>query len=114
MPVPTYQLVFFVLGLICAVPFLIWYYRRNKHPRFRPRLGEMAMVTLLAVMLSLGASMLVGGVMDDPEQFNTKGAFSTIPPEPGTQSSEESSEDRDSRSDSSRGRDSGSRNSDRR
>ncbi|MFN0127311.1 MAG: hypothetical protein ACKV19_11565 [Verrucomicrobiales bacterium] len=114
MPVPTYQLFFFVLGLICAVPFLIWYYRRNPHPRFRPRLGEMAMVSLFAVMLSLGGSMLVGGVMDDPEQFNTNGAFSTMPPEPGSQQSEESSNDNDSRSGSSRGQGSGSGKSERR
>jgi|GEM_PF-2042597 len=66
---PSYQTIFFVISLGCSLPVLYWYYRRNPHPRFRPKLGEMAMVSLFAVLLSLGGSLLIGGMMDDPERF---------------------------------------------
>lgn len=78
-PMPTFQLIFFIIALVCSVPVIYWYYRRIPHPRFRPRFGEMAMVTLFAVLLSLGGSMLIGGLMDDPEQLKAEGGFSTMP-----------------------------------
>jgi hypothetical protein len=81
---PSYQLIFFVLALICAAPVLFWYYRRHNHPRFRPKLGEMAMVTLFVVLLSLGGSMLLGGLMDDPDQFRPDAGMGAIPTGMGT------------------------------
>jgi hypothetical protein len=76
---PSYQTIFFVISLVCAVPVLFWYYRRHPHPRFRPQAGEMVMVTLFAGLLSLGGSLLIGGMMDDPEQFRPGASMGSIP-----------------------------------
>ncbi len=76
---PSYQTIFFVISLVCAVPVLFWYYRRHPHPRFRPKAGEMVMVTLFAGLLSLGGSLLIGGLMDDPEQFKPGASMGSIP-----------------------------------
>lgn len=76
---PSFQLIFFVMGLVCALPVVFWYYRRNSHPKFRPKFGEMAMVILFVVLLSLGGSLLIGGLMDDPEQFTSRDGFSAMP-----------------------------------
>lgn len=76
---PSYQTIFFVISLVCAVPVLFWYYRRHSHPRFRPQVGEMVMVTLFAGLLSLGGSLLIGGMMDDPEQFRPGASMGSIP-----------------------------------
>ncbi len=78
----SYQFVFFIHGLVCSVPFLIWYYRRHPHPGFRPRIGEMAMMVLFAILLSLGGSMLIGGLMDNPGKFSPNGAFNKAQSKP--------------------------------
>jgi hypothetical protein len=75
---PSYQLIFFIMALVCATPVLIWYYRRHSHPKFRPTLGEMAMVSLFAVLLSLGGSLLLGGLMDDPDQFSPESGMGSV------------------------------------
>jgi hypothetical protein len=105
---PSFQTIFFIIALICAAPVIYWYYRRNPHPRFRPRFGEMAMVTLFAVLLSLGGSMLIGGLMDDPEQLKGQGGFSTMPSTPTASGSGQNEEESD-REGSSRKQDSGDR-----
>ena len=104
---PSFQIIFFVIALVCSVPVLYWYYRRNPHPRFRPRLGEMAMVALFAVLLSLGGSMLIGGLMDDPEQLKDQGGLGSMPgmPAPSGAGQQEENE----RESSSRKQDSGGR-----
>lgn len=76
---PSFQTIFFVIALVCWVPVIYFYYRSQKRKWFRPRLGEMVMVTLFAVMLSWGGSMLIGGLLDDPEQFSPAGGFSLMP-----------------------------------
>jgi len=104
---PSFQIIFFVIALICWVPVIYWYYRSQKRKWFRPRFGEMVMVTLFAVMLSLGGSMLIGGLLDDPDQFRPSGGFSLMPaPVDGSASgSKEADDERDSSS-RSRGGDS--------
>lgn len=105
---PSYQLIFFVIALVCSLPVLYWYYRRHAHSRFRPKVGEMAMVALFAVLLSLGGAMLIGGLMDDPEQFrhNDMGA---MPAMPGGAGAGELGDDREGGKGSSSRSDSGSR-----
>jgi len=110
-PMPSYQTIFFVMSLLCALPVVIWYYRRHSHPRFRPKVGEMVMVTLFAGLLCLGGSMLIGGLMDDPEQFRPDASMSIVPSMPGESSSGDSGSDRD---ESSKKSDSGSRSGSRR
>jgi hypothetical protein len=75
-----HQQVFFVLGLVVAVPMLVYYYRRGGHRRFRPKVGEMAMVSLFAV-LGIGAgAMLLGSLLDDPDQYRVNEELSQAPP----------------------------------
>lgn len=104
---PSFQLIFFIIALVCSAPVLYWYYRRNPHPRFRPHFGEMAMVTLFAVLLSLGGSMLIGGLMDDPEQLKDQGGLGSMPgmPTPSSALQEQENE----REGSSRKQESGGR-----
>ena len=72
-----YRWIFLGLSLLVAVPFLIYYYRRNPHPRFRPGMGEMTMVSLLVALVCLGSSFLLGGFMDDPEKFRVDASYNT-------------------------------------
>jgi hypothetical protein len=102
---PSFQLIFFVIGVVCSLPFLYWYYRRNPHPRFRPRIGEMLMVSLFAVLLSLGGSMLIGGLMDDPEQFKPNDGFSAMPSDPAGSGPDQSNDQGEDTKKSSGGRD---------
>ena len=85
----NFQLIFFILALICAVPVLYWYYRRHPNPRFRPRFGEMVMVGIFTVMLSFGGSMLIGGLMEDPDQLKSDGGMSTMPGMPSAPGEQE-------------------------
>lgn len=66
---PSYQTIFLVISLLVAAPLLVYYYRRHPHPRFRPKVGEMAAVTLIAGMACWGGSALLGTILDDPDQF---------------------------------------------
>lgn len=66
---PSYQTIFLVISLFVAAPLLVYYYRRHPHPRFRPKIGEMAAVTLITVMACWGGSALLGTILDDPDQF---------------------------------------------
>jgi len=91
----NFQLIFFIIALVCAVPVLYWYYRRQPNSRFRPRFGEMVMVGIFIVMFSWGGSMLIGGLMDDPEQLKGDGGMSTMP---GMPSATGESEDEDEES----------------
>jgi len=77
-PMPSYQTIFLVISLLCALPVLYWYYRRHPHPRFRPRFGEMVMVSLLAGLFCLGGSLLIGGLMDDPDQFRPSASMGSV------------------------------------
>ena len=61
-------LTFFVISLFVIVPFLYYYRNKNPNPRFRPKFGEMVLVTLLSLGLAGGASMFIAGLMGlDPD-----------------------------------------------
>lgn len=98
----NFQLVFFIIALVCAVPVLYWYYRRQPNPRFRPRIGEMVMVGIFAIMLSWGGSMLIGGLMDDPEQLRADGGMSTMPGMPSAPGESEDEEEDSGKGEKSR------------
>lgn len=63
---------FFLVCVAVVIPFLYWYRKRNPHPHFRPRLGEMVLVSILAFGFAGGASIFMGmlmGVDFDPEKM---------------------------------------------
>lgn len=63
-------LTFFVISLFVIVPFLYYYRNKNPHPRFRPKFGEMVMVTLIALGLAGGGSMFLASLMGiDPDRI---------------------------------------------
>jgi hypothetical protein len=74
-----HQQILFILGLLVAIPVLVFYYRRHNHRRFRPKAGEMAMVCLFVVLLCGGGAMLMGSFLDDPDQFKVRDDLSVAP-----------------------------------
>lgn len=63
-------LTFFVISLFVIVPFLYYYRNKNPHPRFRPKFGEMVMVTLIALGVAGGGSMFLASLMGiDPDRI---------------------------------------------
>ena len=56
------HLIFFGVFLAALVPVLYYYQRRNPHPRFRPGVGEMTMISVLALAIGGGASFFLGNV----------------------------------------------------
>ena len=52
--------VFFGVFLAALVPVLYYYQRRNPSPRFRPGVGEMTMITVIALSLGGAACFVLG------------------------------------------------------
>jgi hypothetical protein len=73
-----HQLIFFIIGLLVAIPVLVHYYRRVPR-RFRPKLGEMAMVSLFAVLLCGAGALLMGSFLDDPDQYKVQDDLAVAP-----------------------------------
>lgn len=63
------QCIVFLIFMTASLPVLQYYRRRQPNPRFRPSLGEMAMVTLFAAILSAGAGMGIGGLFNERLDF---------------------------------------------
>ena len=63
------QCIVFLIFMTASLPVLQYYRRRQPNPRFRPSMGEMAMVTLFAAMLSAGAGMGIGGLFSERLDF---------------------------------------------
>jgi len=61
-----------LLGAYIAalIPVLYYYHRRNPHPRFRPSLGEMAMITVIALMVGGTACWFLGNVFRGDQNLN--------------------------------------------
>ena len=71
--------IFFVVGVIAVVPVLYYHYRKNPHPRFRPPLGEMVMLSLFALIFVGGGSYFMGTVLTsdpnlDDDSLKSRGA----------------------------------------
>ena len=62
--------IFFVVGLIAVLPVLYYYYKRNPNPRFRPPVGEMAMISLFALLFVGGGAYLMGTVLTSNPEFD--------------------------------------------
>lgn len=60
------HLTFFAVFFAAAVPVLYYLRRKNPDPRFRPSLGEMALLTVIAVFLC-GSMALALGSLFKPE-----------------------------------------------
>ena len=56
------HLTFFIVFLTAAVPVLYYIQRKNPHPRFRPHLGEMSLMTLFAVFICGGMAFGLGSL----------------------------------------------------
>jgi hypothetical protein len=59
-------LVFYSVFLVClcASAVVVWYFaRHNPNPRFRPRFGEIVMVSIIALGLSTGMSYFLSGIL---------------------------------------------------
>ncbi|CAN5457515.1 hypothetical protein BH23VER1_BH23VER1_21410 [soil metagenome] len=73
---------FFLVSMCVVVPFLYYYARRNPHPRCRPKLGEMILVSMFAVGaaggLSIGMATLLN-VNPDFEKLGEVGNQSMTP-----------------------------------
>lgn len=65
-------IIFFVVGVIAVIPVLYYYYRRNPHPRFRPPVGEMAMISVFALMFIGGGSYFMGTVLTSDPDFDAQ------------------------------------------
>jgi hypothetical protein len=73
---------FLLVSMCVVVPFLYYYARRNPHPRFRPKLGEMILVSMFAVGLACGGSLFMAtilGVNPDFEKMGEAGKPSMKP-----------------------------------
>jgi hypothetical protein len=56
------HIIFFSVFCVAIAPVIYYYQRRNPNPRCRPSLGEMTMVTIMALVVGGGASFLLGNV----------------------------------------------------
>jgi hypothetical protein len=65
----NFRTIFLAICLIVSIVLLTYYYFKNGHVRLRPRVGEMGLWSLLALMACFGLSGVVGGLLDDPEQL---------------------------------------------
>jgi hypothetical protein len=61
-----------LLGAYIAalVPVLYYYRRRNPNPRFRPTLGEMTMITVIALMVGGTACWFLGNIFRGDQNLN--------------------------------------------
>jgi hypothetical protein len=56
------HIIFFSAWLAVGVSWLYFHYRKNPHPRFRPSMGEMSMLTLMMLLVGGGISFALGGL----------------------------------------------------
>ena len=56
------NIIFFIAWCCAAAPVIYYYYRKNPHPRFRPSMGEMAVITIMALLAGGGGAMAIGGL----------------------------------------------------
>lgn len=63
------QVVFFSVFMAACIPVLYYYHRKNPNPRFRPPMGEMAMVTLFAVIGCAVISFGLGTLFNEDQDF---------------------------------------------
>ena len=56
------HLVFFGVFIAALVPVLYYYQRRNPSPRFRPGVGEMTMIAVVALFLGGLACFFLGNI----------------------------------------------------
>lgn len=64
------SIIFFVVGIIAVTPVLYYHYRKNPHPRFRPPLGEMVMLSLFALIFVGGGSYFMGTLLTSDPKFD--------------------------------------------
>lgn len=68
------HLVFFGVFIFALVPVLYYYHRRNPNPRFRPGVGEMTMISVVALFVGGAACFFLGNVFRgdqrSPEKFD--------------------------------------------
>ena len=64
------QCIVFCIFMTASIPILFYYRRRNPNPRFRPTSGEMAMVTLFAIVISAGMGVGLGGLFNERVDFS--------------------------------------------
>ena len=65
--------IFFVVGTIAVVPVLYYHYKKHPHPRFRPPVGEMVMLSLFALVIVGGGSYFMGTLMSSDPSFDDDG-----------------------------------------
>jgi hypothetical protein len=66
------DLVFFAVLLVClcASAVVVWYFaKHNPNPRFRPRPGEVLLVSIIAMGLSGGSALLMSGILGAGASF---------------------------------------------
>lgn len=56
------HLTFFIVFFAAAVPMLYYIQRKNPNPRFRPNMGEMSLMTLIAVFICGGMAFGLGSL----------------------------------------------------
>ncbi len=68
----TIVIAFFIVSICAVVPVLYYYQRKNPDPRFRPRFGEMMLMSILAFGFCTGGAIFMGSIMGvnwDPEKM---------------------------------------------
>ena len=58
---PAFWIIFWVLIAAC-LPVLVFWVRRHRDPRFRPRVGEVFLVSLIMLMGSSTAAYFLRGI----------------------------------------------------
>jgi hypothetical protein len=65
----VFHIIFLSIAVCAAVPIIIYYYRRQPNPRFRPTMGEMTLVSLVIGMVFGGGAWGLASLMENPEDF---------------------------------------------
>jgi hypothetical protein len=66
----TAQTIFFLVFAVAFTPVLYYYRRRNPNPRFRPGWGEMTLMTVFALALSIGMAVGLGGLFNKGHEIS--------------------------------------------
>ncbi|MCB1096066.1 MAG: hypothetical protein KDN22_10870 [Verrucomicrobiae bacterium] len=65
--------IFFFVGVVAVAPVLYYHWRKNPHPRLRPPIGEMVMLTLFALMFVGGGSYFMGTLLSSDVDLSNEG-----------------------------------------
>ena len=64
------HIIFFSIYIVVLIPVLYYYRRKHPNPRFRPGVGEMTLIAVIALMLGGTACWFLGNVFRGEQKLD--------------------------------------------